>query len=61
MDDTRHITEDQWNDILCQLEDLVDVSSKIGPENIAVERYDEICSHAKTILDILCLAKYDED
>ncbi len=61
MDDTRHITEDQWDDILSQLEDLVDISSKIGPEDIDKARYEEIKSCAKTILDILCLAKPDED
>jgi hypothetical protein len=60
MDDTRHITLDQWEDILSQLEDAVDLSSKIGPEDIDTSKYEVLKDCAKTILDILCLEKPDE-
>ena len=63
MDDTRHITKDQWADIVYQLEYLVDISSDVGPKNMGIDRHeefnDEIKSCAKKILDILCLAKPD--
>ena len=49
LDDTRHISNDQYEDIKCQLDDLINMS-KIN-DNTEELVYVAI----STILDILCL------
>lgn len=49
IDDTRHITTDQYEDIKCQLDDLVNASKT------DVNREEIIENTLHTILDILCL------
>lgn len=49
MDDTRHITQDQYNEIVLQLEELT------GSDDAKNERADDIRNCVRTILGILCL------
>lgn len=47
MDDTRHVSQDQYNDIILQLEELTESKSD--------DKTEDIKRCARTILDILCL------
>ena len=66
MDDTQHITQDQYNEIILQLEELLEINapnfdkmflqSFCGDKSdVAKDKDESIKRCARTILDILCL------
>ena len=54
MDDTRHITKDQYGEIFLQLEGLIE-SWNILADDATNLKNEEIHKRLRTILDILCL------
>lgn len=56
MNDHHTITKDQWEDIVCQLDDLVNLKT-----NNKQEQNSAIDDCAGAILEILCLNKPDEE
>ena len=54
MDDCRHITQDQYEEICCQIDDVIGRVQHVETE---ILKDNEIKSCADMILEILCLDK----